>query len=171
MLSTMDDIFTYKPDIKSYLISGIAVRILRTRLKIGFRKFCFKAGLSSSTLARIEKSESIIIKAETMRSLMVGFNLTRNGMRSRPVLQSAFSKGSYTKSNPQLLGSPAPARKMTVYVPEDVRRIVLPYARSNNVSENQALLCIARSYLGLTSEKMKYHRNMNSFDIFWRGSL
>jgi len=159
----MYDIFTYDPDIKSYLISGRAVKNLRMRLKIGFRKFCFKAGLSSSTLARIEKSESIIIKAETMRSLMVGFNLTRNGMRSRPILQSAFSKGSYTTRHPQLLGSPTPAKKLTVYLSSETRRSIEAYARRNGVSENLAIVEAARNYLWVAPSGVRFIRNITSF--------
>lgn len=167
----MYDIFTHDPSIKSYLISGRAVRNLRKKLKIGFRKFCFKAGLSTSTLARIEKSESIIIKAETMRSLMLGYNLTRNGTRRRPILQSSFTKGAYTMDHPQLLSSPTTSRKMTVYVDSEIRRWVATYAQSNNISENQALLYIARSYLGIADKKMRFARNINSFCILWQTAL
>lgn len=161
---------TNDEDIKSYLISGTTVKTLRKRLKIGFNAFCFKAGISTRTLAYIEQSESIIIKAATMRSLMIAFNLTRNGRRSRPVVQKAFALWAYTKHSPQLFGTIVKPKKITVYLNRETRQWIQAYALRNWVSENQAIVEAAREYLWIASSGMKFYR-VNSFNILWQQSL
>lgn len=166
----MYDTLTDQNNIKSYLISGTTVKTLRKRLKIGFNAFCFKASMSTRTLAYIERSESIIIKAETMRSLMIAFNLTRNGRRSRPVVQKAFTLWAYTKHSPQLFGATVKPKKITVYLNRETRQWIQAYAFRNGVSENQAIVEATREYLWIASSGMKFYR-VNSFDILWQQSL
>lgn len=166
----MYDTITNEEDIKSYLISGTAVKLLRKRLKIGFNAFCFKASMSTRTLAYIERSESIIIKAATMRSLMIAFNLTRNGRRSRPVIQKAFALWAYTKYSPQLFGSTVKPKKITVYLNRETRQWIQAYALRNWVSENQAIVEASRNYLWIASSGMGYCR-LSSFDILSQQSI
>lgn len=45
---------------------------------------------------------------------------------------------------------------MTVYLNREVRAGIATYAKSHGVTENQALLSIARKHLGLFENEVKY---------------
>lgn len=156
----MYDIFTLDPTIKSYHIDGYAVRDLRKERKIWFNDFCFRSSMSTRTLARIESSSSTVISAETMRSLLIGFNLKRHGVRKHPVRQSDFVRGTYRINHPSLVLNRSPSRKMTVYVNCEIRTSISTYAKSHGLSENQALVSIAREHLGIWTDSLKYFRKM-----------
>lgn len=160
LLYFMYDIFLLDTSVKSYHIDGHAVRNLRKEHKIWFNDFCFRASISSRTLARIESSASTIIRADTMRSLLIGFNLTSQGVRKRPVRQSDFVRGTYRIRHPSLVLNQSPSRKMTVYVNREVRTSISTYAKSHGLSENQALVSIAREHLGIGTDSLKYFRKM-----------
>ncbi len=158
----MYDFFEKDTSVKCYLISGQAVKRIRQKLKIWFNDFCFRASISSHTLACIEKQEGTIIKASTMGRILVGFNLCRRGIRKTPITTEQLSFGKYRTYQNVYVDSAITPRRTTIYLNASLNIWLSTYAKQNNVTKNKAVTEILKNYFGIEEEGLQYRKLQSS---------
>lgn len=168
----MYDFFEKDTSVKCYLISGQAMKRMRQKLKIGFNDFCFRASISSHTLAGIEKQEGAIIKSSTMNRILVGFNLCRRGIRKTLVTPEQLVFGKYRTYHREFVDSTIIPRRTTIYLNASLNIWISTYAKQNNVTKNRAITEILKNYFGIEEEGLQYRKLQSShFQTLGHGAL
>jgi len=168
----MYDFFEKDTSVKCYLISGQAMKSMRQKLKIGFNDFCFRASISSHTLARIEKQEGTIIKSATMERILIGFNICRRGLRKNLVIPEQLVFGKYRTYHREFVDCNIVPRRATIYLNASLTIWINTYAKQNNITKNKAITEILKNYFGIDEEKLQYRKIQSShFQTLGHGAL
>lgn len=156
---------------RNYLTKGSHIKELRSKYNIGFMEFCRRSGLSTRTLANVEKSDVKIIQDETMTKIMRWFNFTRRGLRKKLLPVDKVAEGSYSISNPLITNTRTTSTKLTIYLNKHTHRGVEAYAHQYGCSRNQAVVQVLKNQFHIVEEDKVYERYNSSFNIIGREGI
>lgn len=161
----------YPSPAKSYLIKGSHIKLLRQKFNIGFMEFCRRSGLSTRTLAIVERSDGKVVQDETMTKIMRWFNFTRQGLRKKLLPVDKVAEGAYSIRNPLITNTRSSSTKLTIYLSKHTHRGVEAYAHLYGCSRNQAVVQVLKNQFHIVEEDRVFERYNSSFNVIGRDGL